>query len=127
VLVITRPRGYAVLAEWTTDLRHAWRGLLRTPGFLVTTVGTLALAIGAVGGMFSVVNTVLITPLPFTDPGRLVVVSGTAPGSDLPARFGPGTDFFIQYKEKSQLLDGIFTYGQGTSTLRTPERVERIE
>jgi predicted permease len=110
----------------TTDLRQAWRALLRTPGFLVTTVGTLALAIGAVSGMFGVVNAVLLEPLPFPDPDRLVVVSGTAPGSDLPERFGPGLEFYFHYKERSKLLDGIFVFGGGTSTLRTENRVERI-
>ncbi|HSJ13264.1 MAG TPA: hypothetical protein VK939_02540, partial [Longimicrobiales bacterium] len=73
-----------MIAQWTRDLRHAGRALLRTPGFLITAVGTLALAIGTVAGMFSVVNTVLLDPLPFPEPDRLVVVSGTAPGSDLP-------------------------------------------
>ncbi|HSC26566.1 MAG TPA: hypothetical protein VLD67_04790, partial [Vicinamibacterales bacterium] len=79
-----------MLAQWKTDLRHAGRGLLRTPGFLVTAVGTLALAIGAVAAMFGVVNTVLLEPLPFPRSDRLVVLSGTAPGSDLPERFGLG-------------------------------------
>jgi putative ABC transport system permease protein len=116
-----------MLTEWITDLRYAMRALLRTPGFLITSVGTLALAIGAVSGMFNVVNTVILRPLPFPDSDRLVAVSGTAPGSDLPERFSPGNEFFVQYREKSQLLDGMFTYGQGTSTLRTADRVERIE
>jgi len=115
-----------MLADLGTDLRHAWRSLLRTPGFFAVSVGTLALAIGAVAGMFSVVNTVLLNPLPFPNANQLVVVAGTAPGSDLPARFNPGLEFFVQYKEQSRLLDGIFTYGAGTSTLRTPDRVERI-
>jgi len=112
--------------QWTSDFRHGWRALLRTPGFFVTSVVTLALAIGAVVGMFNVVNTVLLRPLPFPDPDRLVVVSGTAPGSDLPDRFGPGPEFYLHYKERSQLLDGIFMFGAGTSTLRTADRVERI-
>ncbi len=111
---------------WIADFRHAWRALLRTPGFLVTSVVTLALAIGAVVGMFSVVNTVLLRPLPFPDADRLVVLSGTAPGSDLPERFGLGSEFYLHYKERSKLLDGIFIFGGGTSTLRTDERVERI-
>ena len=115
-----------MIAQWMTDLRHSWRGLLRTPGFLITSVGTLALAIGAVTGMFSVVNTVLLQPLPFQRPDRLVVLSGTAPGSDLPDRFGLGFDFYFEYKENSKLLDGIFVFGGGTSTLRTDDRVERI-
>lgn len=114
------------MSQWTTDLRHAWRGLLRTPGFFVTSVGTLALAIGAVTGMFSVVNTVLLKPLPFPNADRLVVLGGTAPGSDLPERFGLGIDFYFEYKERSKLLDGIFAFGGGTSTLRTGDRVERI-
>jgi putative ABC transport system permease protein len=115
-----------MLAEWTTDLRYAWRALLRTPGFLITSIGTLALAIGAVAGMFNVVNTVMLKPLPFPDADRLVVIAGTAPGSDLPERFNPGLDFFVQYKEKSRLIENVFVYGQGTSTLRTEDRVERI-
>jgi len=112
--------------DWTSDFRHAARGLLRTPGFLVTTVLTLALAIGAVVGMFNVVSTVLLRPLPFPDADRLVVLSGTAPGSDLPERFGLGQEFYLHYKERSQLLDGVFTFGAGTSTLRTETRVERV-
>lgn len=115
-----------MIVQWTTDLRHAWRALLRTPGFLVTSVGTLALAIGAVTGMFSVVNAVILRPLPYADPDRLVALAGTAPGSDLPERFGLGFEFYFHYKEHSKLLDGVFVFGGGTSTLRTEHRVERI-
>jgi predicted permease len=109
-----------------TDFRHAWRGMLRTPGFLITAVGTLALAIGPVAGMFSVVNTVLLKPLPFANADRLVVLSGTAPGTDLSGTFGLGFDFYFEFKENSKLLDGIFAFGAGTSTLRVDSRVERI-
>ncbi len=114
------------MQQWTTDFRHAWRALLRTPGFLMTSVVTLALAIGAVVGMFNVVHTVLLRPLPFPDADRLVVISGTAPGSDLPERFGLGAEFYVHYKDRSQLLDGVFLFVSGTSTLRTDTRVERI-
>ena len=115
-----------MIGQWSTDFRHAWRGLLRTPGFLVTSIATLALAIGPVAGMFAVVNTVLLKPLPFPNADRLVVLAGTAPGSDLAERFGLGFDFYFEYKENSKLLDGIFAFGGGTSTLRTDKRVERI-
>lgn len=113
-------------SPWSADLRHAWSSLRRAPGFLMTTAGTLALAIGAAIGMFGVVNAVLLRPLPFPDPGRLVVLAGTAPGTDLPERFGLGNDFYLHYKERSALLDGIFIFGGGTSTFRTDDRVERI-
>jgi predicted permease len=112
--------------QWVSDFRHAWRALIRSPGFLVTSVATLGLAIGAVVGMFGVVYTVLLRPLPFPDADRLVVVAGTAPGSDLPERFGLGQEFYLHYREHSKLLDGIFMFGGGTSTLRTDDRVERI-
>src|SRR5690606_21450005 len=70
------------LGDVVRDLKLAWRALLRTPGFLIAAVVTLALAMGATTGMFNVVNTVMLEPLPFEDPDRLVVLSGTAPGSD---------------------------------------------
>ncbi len=111
---------------WMNDLRHAWRALRRTPGFLVITVGTLALAIGSVVAMFSVAYAVLFRPLPYAEPDRLVVLEGTAPGSDLPERFGLGNEFYLHYKEKSQLIASLFVYGGGTSTLRTDDRVERV-
>jgi putative ABC transport system permease protein len=118
---------FAWLEDTGRDLRHALRALLRTPGFLIITVGTLALAIGATAGMFGVVNSVMLEPLPFPHPERLVSVQGTAPGTDLPERFDLGRDFYLQYKERSKLIDGILTFSRGTSTFRTDERVERIQ
>ncbi len=117
---------FASLEDAARDVRHAWRALLRAPGFLAASVATLALAIGAVTGMFNVVKTVILEPLPYPDPDRLVVVSGTAPGSDMPETFGPGLEFYLHYREHSELLDGVFVYAGGTSTLRTEDRVERI-
>src|SRR6188474_1546605 len=89
IVQVLNPQGPHMLSAWLTDLRHAARSLRRAPAFFATTVVTLALAIGAVAGMFNVVYAVLLRPLPFPEPDRLVVVLGTAPGSDLPARFGP--------------------------------------
>ena len=108
------------------DIRHAWRALRRTPAFLITCVVTLGLAIGAVTGMFAVVNSVILESLPFPNSDRLVAIEGTAPGSDMPERFPVGADFYLQYKERSKLIDGIFGFGAGTSTFRTENRVERI-
>ena len=69
---------FAWVQDAGRDLRHAWRALLRTPGFLVATVGTLSLAIGAVAGMFNVVDTVMLKPPPFP-------LSTWKPSSPLPS------------------------------------------
>ncbi len=119
-------KGQHMLSEWTADLRHAARALRRTPGFTLMAAGTLALAIGANAGLFGVVQAVLLNPLPYGHPDRLVSISGTAPGSDFPERFGLSPEFYLQYREESRLLEDVATYNSFTSTLRTEDRVERI-
>jgi len=54
------------------DLRFAIRQLRKNPGFAITTMVTLALGIGATTAMFSLINSVLLRPLPFPEPGRLM-------------------------------------------------------
>jgi hypothetical protein len=108
------------------DTRYGARLLIRFPGVTAAALLALALGTGVNTALFSVVNTVLLTPLPYRDPERLVALAGTAPGSDLPERFELGNDFYLHYKENSKLLDGLFVFGGGTSTLRTENRVERV-
>jgi putative ABC transport system permease protein len=113
-------------SAWTTELRLAVRALIRTPGFALITIGTLGLAIGVNAGIFSVVDTVLLRPLPYPHPERLIYVGSTAPGSQMSPEFGVSPELYLQFGEQSKLLNGVALFNSFTSTLRTADRVERI-
>ncbi len=115
-----------LLEQWVADLRHATRALMRSPGFTLVTAGTLGLAMGANAGLFSVVKTVLIDPLPYAHPDRLVYIAASAPGSDLPDEFGVAAEFLVQYRERAHTIEDVATMNSFTSTLRTKDRVERV-
>ena len=86
------------MAIVSRGLRHALRRLLKTPAFSLTAAVTLAAAIGANALIFSVVNGVLLKPLPFADPERLVGVWHVAPGiAPGPMNQAPST--YFMYRE----------------------------
>ncbi len=109
------------------DIGNAARALARTPGFTLTAVLTLGLAMGALVALFSAVNSVLLRPLPFAEPERLFHVSGEAPGSQFGGELGVASELLVHYRERSQLIERAALYNWFTNSLRVDERVERIE
>jgi predicted permease len=114
--------------DLTRDVRHALRRLARTPLFTLATLLTLALGIGANTAIFSVVNSVLLKPLPFAEPDRLVGLWQTAPGvniSDLNASLAD----YVTYREQTRTLSDVAIFNGNAFTvtgLGDPERVDAI-
>jgi putative ABC transport system permease protein len=104
------------------DLRAALRRLPSAPWFTLAVVATLGIAIGANTLIFSVVDGVLLRPLPFGNAARLVgVVSATPGGTD-----GASVPDLLDWRQQSKRLDGYATYGLGPATLTgrgSPERL----
>src|SRR5688500_1469658 len=93
------------------DLRYAIRMLRKTPGFTLVAVLTLALGIGANTAIFTVVNALLLRPLPYGDPGRLVMV-----WQDFRARGGPADEWaspgnYVDWSRERSLFDGVAAIG----------------
>lgn len=97
------------------DLRFGVRMLAKTPGFTAAAVLTLALGIGANTAIFSVVNTVLLRPLPYPDPDRIVQLMLSspdwAPGRNVDAINEPE---FIIWREEKQAFKEVAAYDSGT-------------
>src|SRR5687768_7475307 len=73
------PFASGIMTELLQDLRHSVRGFARTPGFTLLAVLTLALGIGANSAIFSVVNGVILKPLGYPEPDRLVMITSQFP------------------------------------------------
>jgi putative ABC transport system permease protein len=108
------------------DLKHAFRLLLRAPAFTVTAVSALALGIGANTAIFSVINTVLLRPLPFPDPDRIVQIMNSSPNG---TGVGASVPKYNVWREQTAALEDITAYDLGGPgiNLSTGDRPEQVK
>jgi predicted permease len=110
------------------DLRYALRQLRKSPAFTIVAVLTLALGIGANTAIFSVVNGVLLRPLPFQDPGRLVQIWHVPPAASCPGmtRFSVSPANYLDWQNQNHVFENMAIYGYHGFTLSGshPEQVD---
>jgi putative ABC transport system permease protein len=94
------------------DFRYGFRMIRKSPGFAATAILVLALGIGANTAIFSVVNGVLLRPLPYPEPDRLVRIWHTPPPQNFPGidRFSVSAANFVDWKAQSKSFDGMAMY-----------------
>src|SRR4029077_5203179 len=101
-----------------TDLKYAFRMLFKAPVFAVIAILTLALGIGANSAIFSVIDTVLLRPLPFKNPDEIVMVWGRY-ANDSGSTRGNVHSFsdFIDLRDQSQTVSSMAAYTRTAGTL----------
>ena len=99
----------ALLEDAARDLRHGARMLRRAPGFTAGALATLALGIGATAAIFSVVRTVMLTPLPYREPDRIVTVWETNRGGTVRNVIAPAN--YVAWRERTRTLEHLGMVG----------------
>ena len=108
------------------DLKHAFHMFLKNPGFTIAVIAALALGIGADTAIFSVVNTVLLKPLGYPEPDRIVQILLTGPGSE---GVGASATKFEVWREQTSVFSDVAGYNQGGGMNLTggiPEQVHGV-
>ncbi len=107
------------------DVRYGIRMLLKHPGFTLVAVITLALGIGANTAIFSLVNSILLQPLPFREPDRLVRMLQASPMLGLPS-WGVSQADFAAYREQNRSFESIAIYNISATNLTGAGDPERL-
>ena len=108
------------------DFRYGVRSLLQRPGFAAVAILTLALGIGANTAIFSVVNAVLLRPLPFADPDRLVMYWEDASFAGFP-RNTPAAANYVDIKTQNQVFEGMAAANRRSFNLTGDGEPEKVE
>src|ERR1700716_2748951 len=116
------------MRNWIADLRYGVRALRRSPGFALGAVLVLALGIGANTAIFSIVDAVLLRPLPYQDAARLMQVWHVPPAKNFPGLtfFSVSPANYLDWQRQSASFEGMAAYGGRTFTFGGTERPEAI-
>lgn len=111
-----------------SDFKYAFRVLRKKPGFLAVATLVLGLGIGANTAMFSVVNAVLLRPLPFRDPDRLVHVWHVPPPESFPGmtRFAASAANYLDWKERNHVFENLAIYSLRSFNVTGADRPEAV-
>ncbi len=112
-----------------SDLRLGFRILLRNPGFSATAVLLLALGIGANTAIFSLVNAVLLRPLPYPDPSRIMQIWHVPPAKSFPglSLFSVSPANYVDWKSQNHSFEEMAAYGGARFNVGGKERPESIQ
>ena len=112
------------------DLKFAWRRLGKSPGFAATVILTLAIGIGANTAVFSVVNSVLLKPLPYLEPERLIAMRLEAPGAAGLANFATGlqlsASLYFTFTEQNRTLQSLGIWSSQTANVTGVAKPEEV-
>ncbi len=107
------------------DILYALRTLAKSPAYAAVTILTLALGIGANTAIFSVVNGVMLKPLGYPHPERLMFITSTFPALGFD-RFWVSVPEWAEFKERNRSFQDVGAYREGSVNLGTPERPRRV-
>ena len=109
--------------------KHAVRALLRSPSFTVMTVLTLALGLGAATAIFTILDAVVLRPLPYPNGERLVALSSPVPGVKASPVWGLARHEMFYFKQQSRTLEDLSVYRTDIATVRgdgSAHQAERV-
>src|SRR5947209_7173434 len=115
-----------MFADLSQDVRYGLRMLLKNPGFTAIAVLALALGIGANSAIFSVVNTLLLRPLPYKNPNQLVVIWENATHLGFPKNT-PSPANFVDWQQQSTVFQGMAAFAEKSFNLTGVGEPERLE
>jgi len=119
-----RPTRWA--ETFVLDVRYAWRNLRRNPGFATVAVATLALGIGGLTALFSAFDTILIRPLPYTEPDRLVMVWDDLSKTDDRTKSAPAPAEWYEWRRLNTVFTDIASTQPTDATLSGDAQPEQV-